>query len=187
MKPEIISHDSYQNFILKQLNEHYSNGIKVLVNKDWTLILKLWLTDLSYVSTLLDSSYSTKGPKPRDPSAMMRSYLIFLLSRPTIGIAEWVDELHRVPLYAILSNFEPGDIPGVGTFYDFFARLWNSDKPNGKSKLKHKSNYKKKKKYKKGEKAPLKKPGIIKRLVDRFLKYGSDKKELATDRLFEFF
>ncbi|TCO79544.1 transposase [Marinisporobacter balticus] len=46
---------------------------------------------------------------------------------------------------------------------------------------------KKKKKPKKGEKAPLKKPGIVKKLVERFLKYGSKKKELPADRLFEFF
>ena len=31
------------------------------------------------------------------------------------------------PLYAILSGFEPGNTPGVGTFYDFINRLWNSD------------------------------------------------------------
>ncbi|GAU80091.1 transposase [Fusibacter sp. 3D3] len=188
MKPETISHEAYQNFLLEQLNMHYSNGILVLVNKDWALILKLWLTDLSYVSTLLYSSYSPKGPKPRDPASMLRSYLIFLLTRPTIGITEWVDELHRVPLYAILSGFEPGDVPGVGTFYDFFKRLWNSDQPNKKSKLKQKlKRKKKKKKYKKGEKAPLKKPGVVKRLVDRFLKYGSAKKDLPTDRLFDLF
>jgi len=55
---------------------------------------------------------------------MLRSFLLFLLTKPEIGITAWVDELYRVPLYAILSGFEPGDVPGVGTFYDFFARLW---------------------------------------------------------------
>jgi hypothetical protein len=116
MKPQFISHESYQNFILQQLQIHYADGILVLVNNDWSLIFKLWLTDLSYVSTWLYDSYSTKGPHPRDPSAMMRSYLIFLLTRPTIGITAWVDEFHRVPLYAILSNFKPGNIPGVVIF-----------------------------------------------------------------------
>lgn len=189
MKPVFISHQSYQNFILQQLQLHYPNGYVTIRKKDWTLILKLWLTDLSDISSLLDRSYSTKGPKPRDPSSMMRSYLIFLIQRPGLGITEWVEELHRVKLYAILSGFEPDDIPGVGTFYDFFDRLWNSEESNKKSKIKQKikRKKKKKKKYKKGEKAPLKKPGIIKRLVDRFLKYGSDKKELPTDRLFDFF
>lgn len=31
------------------------------------------------------------------------------------------------PLYAILSGFEVGNTPGVGTFYDFFNRLWDSN------------------------------------------------------------
>ena len=31
------------------------------------------------------------------------------------------------PLYAILSGFEVGNTPGVGTFYDFIKRMWNSD------------------------------------------------------------
>ena len=31
------------------------------------------------------------------------------------------------PLYAILSGFEVGNTPGVGTFYDFLNRLWDSD------------------------------------------------------------
>ncbi len=189
MKPQFISHESYQNFILHQLKKHYSDGVLVVVNKEWALILKLWLTDLSFTSTLLNSSYSNKGPQPRDPAAMMRSYLIFLLTRPTIGITEWVDELHRVPLYAILSGFDPGDIPGVGTFYDFFTRLWNNDSPNKKSKLRQKLKRikMKKKKLKKGEKMPLKKQGLTQRLVDRFIKYGSHKKELSTDLLFDFF
>ena len=31
------------------------------------------------------------------------------------------------PLYAILSGFEVGNTPGIGTFYDFLNRLWDSD------------------------------------------------------------
>ena len=31
------------------------------------------------------------------------------------------------PLYAIISGFEVGNTPGVGTFYDFMKCLWNSD------------------------------------------------------------
>jgi len=98
-----------------------------------------------------------KGPKPRDPSSMMRSYLIFLLTRPTIGITEWANELHRFPLYAILNGFEPGDIPSVGTFYDFFDHLSNSEHSNRKPSIKHKLKRKKKKRksIKKGKKLNL--------------------------------
>ena len=34
------------------------------------------------------------------------------------------------PLYAVLSGFEFGDTPGVGTFYDFLNRSWDSDSNN---------------------------------------------------------
>ena len=34
------------------------------------------------------------------------------------------------PLFAILSGFEFGNTPGVGTFYDFLNRLWDSDEDN---------------------------------------------------------
>lgn len=169
------------------LREHYCGGILLIVNNDWPIIHKLWIADLSYVTTWLIDSYSDKGPTPRDPACMLRSYLLFLLTNPTIGITKWVDELHRVPLYAILSGFEPGNVPGVGTFYDFFSRLWGYRSPNIKSNIKRKRKKKKKKKPKKGEKSPPKKPGIVKRLVERFLKYGSKKKVLPADRLFELF
>jgi len=118
---------------------------------------------------------------------MLRSYLLFLLTNPTIGITKWVDQLYRVPLYAILSGFEPGDIPGVGTFYDFFGRLWGQEKQNIKPKMKRKRKKKKKKKLKKGEKQAPKNPGIVAKLVNRFFRYGSKKKLLPGDRLFDFF
>src|SRR5690606_19172392 len=58
------------------------------------------------------------GPEPRDPASMLRSYLLYLLVGPQLSIDEWVLELHHVPLY--ISRFEPGDVPGVGTFHHFF-------------------------------------------------------------------
>lgn len=189
MKPVFVTHESYQNFVLTQLKEHYSDGVLTLVSKDWPIITKLWISDFSYITTWLIDTYSTKGPLPRDPASMIRSYLLFLFTNPTIGITKWVDELYRVPLYAILSGFEPGDIPGVGTFYDFFDRLWGLDFDNvkPKDKRKYKSKKKKKKKFKKGEKQTPKNPGVVRKLINRFLRDGSRKKLLPADRLFEFF
>ena len=187
MKPILLTHDSYQNFLIEQLQKHYSGGILTLVSNDWPIISKLWIADLSCISTWLYDTYPLKGPAPRDPASMFRSYLLFLLTNPTIGITKWVDELYRIPLYAILSGFEPGDVPGVGTFYDFFQRLWNQDNKNIKPNIKRKRKKKKKKKFKKGEKQTPKNPGIVEKLVNRFLRYGSKKKLLPGDRLFDFF
>jgi hypothetical protein len=96
LKPVFIPHETYQNFVMEQLQKHYSGGLLVLVNRDWPLIAKLWITDLSHITTMLRPLYSDRGPKPRDPSSMLRSYLLNLLSRPELSITEWVDELHRV-------------------------------------------------------------------------------------------
>jgi hypothetical protein len=123
MKPLFIPHASYQVFVLKQLQLHYSGGILVVHKDHWPLIAKLWITDLSPITTMLAPLYEDKGPESRDPASMLRSYLVNLLVRPELGITAWVKEMYTVPLYAILSGFQPGDIPGVGTFYDFFPRL----------------------------------------------------------------
>ena len=66
------------------------------------------------------------GPAPRTPSSMQRSYLLSIDFKVT-SITEWAAQLKINPLYAILSGFEPDNTPGVGTFYDFINRLWNSD------------------------------------------------------------
>ena len=186
MKPIKQPHSVYQDFVIHQLKLHYTGGVLTLVNKDWPVITKLWITDLSYVTTWLQEFYSFKGPAPRDPASMWRSYLLFLLTNPSIGLTNWVDQMYRIPLYAILSGFEPGDIPGVGTFYDFFQRVWGSDSSNTKPAVQPKRRKKKKKKPKK-EKDPLKKPGIVQKLVDRFLRYPATQKVLPADRLFDFF
>ena len=46
------------------------------------------------------------------------------------SITAWVEQLKINPLYAILSGFEFGNTPGVGTFYDFINRLWDMDSNN---------------------------------------------------------
>lgn len=60
------------------------------------------------------------------PSCMQRSYLLSIDFKVT-SLTEWAVQLKMNPLYAILSGFEVGNTPGVGTFYDFLNRLWDSD------------------------------------------------------------
>jgi len=186
VKPTFITHQTYQDFVMEQLQQHYSGGILVLVHNDWPTIAKLWMTDLSYTTTLLHSLYHDIGPAPRDPASMLRSYLLFLLTNPSIGITKWIDELHRVPLYAILSGFTPGDCPGVGTFYDFLSRFWDSQENNVKPRIKPRKR-KPKKGEKKGEKAPTTSPDKLKRLIRRILKQGIKHTKQPFDRLHAFF
>ncbi|MFC0216758.1 transposase [Paenibacillus chartarius] len=185
MKPSVIPHAEYQRLLLDRLRQHYGNGTAVLVRRDWPLIWKCFITDLSYTSSFLGPFYGARGSAPRDPASMLRSYLLFLLVRPEIGITAWVDELHRVPLYAILSGFEPGDIPGVGTFYDFLSRFWAAEENSLKPRNKPKKS--KPKRGKKGEKAPTSSPGKVKRLVEFLMRRGISPRKQPFDRLQQFF
>ena len=64
------------------------------------------MTDLSYITTMLRDIYSDRGPEPRDPASMLRSFLLFLMTSPEKGITEWINVMKRTPLYAILSGFD---------------------------------------------------------------------------------
>ena len=62
--------------------------------------------------------------------------------------------LKETPLYAILSGFSFGDTPGVGTFYDFFSRIWQDDSNNLSPKDRFPKMKKTPKGKKKGDKTP---------------------------------
>lgn len=186
MKPEHVSHQQYQTFVLEQFEEHYQGPLLVLRAYDWPIIAKLWLTDLSYLPELIAEQYADVGRPPRDPASIFRSYLLYLMTNPAIGLTAWVHELHRVPMYAILSGFDPQDVPGVGTFYDFFPRLWEAEKKNCRPRKQPKKKRGAKGK-KKGEKAPTTKPGRVNRIVDWLTNRPHRDARLPTDTLFDFF
>lgn len=130
MKPEYSndSHSVYQAFLVQGILTHVKDPFS-MPDSIWDIIVKFYNCDLSFVDKELADSYHARGPNPRLPSCMLRCYLLSLkLKIPSI--TAWVSALHSSPLYAIISGFEPDDIPGIGTFYDFFGRMWNSDNPN---------------------------------------------------------
>ena len=185
LKPAFIPHSDYQAFVLQHLQTSFGPGL-VLISKDWPLAVKLWMTDLSAITSLLMDAYSDQGPEPRDPASIFRSYLVLLMTNPTMGITEWINEMKRTPIYTILSGFDFDDLPGVGTFYDFFKRLWPAVdkhlKPEKQRKRKGKT-----KKGKKGEKAPTTTPGRVKRLAEWMMRHSNNRAALPADRLFDFF
>lgn len=121
-------HSAYQNFVVTNLRKYYPNP-DALARSTWDIIERFWHLDLSYTDERLRCKYSIYGPKPRTPSCMHRSYLLSLDFKVT-SLTDWAAQLKINPLYAILSGFEVGDTPGVGTFYDFMNRLWDSDDNN---------------------------------------------------------
>lgn len=119
------SHTDYQNFVVTNLRKYYPNP-DALSRSTWDIIERFWNLDLSDTDILMADKYSKFGPAPRTPSYMQRSYLLSIDFKVT-SLTEWAAQLKINPLYAILSGFEVGDTPGVGTFYDFINRLWDSD------------------------------------------------------------
>ena len=70
-----------------------------------------------------------------------------------VSVTHWVETLHTSQFFAVLSGFQPWDIPGVGTFYDFIDRLWNYATPNFSPHCKPPVRKKVKKPKEKGQKA----------------------------------
>ena len=122
------SHSDYQTFVVENLRKYYPNPDAISRNT-WDIIDRFWNLDLSYTDEMMVSKYSKYGPAPRKPSCMQRSYLLSIDFK-VFSITDWVAQLKINPLYAILSGFDIGDTPGIGTFYDFFSRLWNSEENN---------------------------------------------------------
>ena len=129
-------HAAYQNFVVENLRKYYPDPDSI-PRSTWDIIERFWRLDLSYTDIYLKDKYSVFGPKPRTPSCMHRSYLLSLEFKVT-SITDWAAQLKINPLYAILSGFPVGDTPGVGTFYDFFNRLWDSDDDNFSPHLRQK-------------------------------------------------
>lgn len=163
------SHADYQTFVVDNLRKYYPDPDSISPST-WDIIDRFWNHDLSYTDQYMTAKYSKFGPAPRTPSCMQRSYLLSIDFK-VYSITEWVSQLKINPLFAILSGFEVGDTPGIGTFYDFFSRLWDSDDNNLSSHM-HKLKATVKKPGKKGAKAK----SIDKVTVEELLKQleGSD-------------
>ena len=151
MKPVIKSHLDYRRFL---------NGVGGMHRINWRskppaireIFLRFRELDLSAVDRIMQDQYSNRGAEPRPPSCMLRS-LLLMIAMNVVSITHWVETLHTSQFFAILSGFQPWDIPGVGTFYDFIDRLWNLTTPNFSSHYKPPVRKKVKKPKGKGQKA----------------------------------
>jgi hypothetical protein len=132
MKFSTRSHSDYLLFVMNQLKSAYSAPSSMSLLQQFYGDLIFWITpvDLSKTASLMCSGYSakTKGRRPRDPADMLRSTL--LMTNLGMSVDDWVCALRTIPVYAILSGFTSSDTPGVGTFYDFFRRLWRATTPH---------------------------------------------------------
>ena len=178
--PRARTHKEYQEFVKKELA---FRRIEIpLIFQD--VFIKLYQLDLSPVSLILEERYSHRGTPTRNPQDMLRSLLAMTLLGVT-SIDEWIAFLRSFPSLAILSGFLPHDASGVGTFYDFFDRLYlmekSASKAKGKTRLKRKPRKNKKIKDEMSVetspehnhtclRATHRQKGVIQRLIDRMIK-----------------
>ena len=155
-------HAAYQDTFVSDFLKFYPDPF-VLSKSTWDYIVQFWYLDLSQTDSLMQDCYSVFGPEPRLPSCMLRSYLLALKLKVT-SITVWCRMLRETPLYAILSGFPFGDTPGVGTFYDFFSRIWQDDSNNLSPKDRF-PKMKPPKGKKKGDKTPCDSSSIASKLL----------------------
>ena len=168
MLKNVRSHESYLSFIVEELDSIYKDKTFL---KTFYLEPIIWcsLVDLTETEELLKHRYSSspRGRKPRNPSDMLRSLMLMHYNHIS-SVDQWVYTLKTTPILAILSGFSPNNVPGVGTFYDFFNRLWLGSTPH-LSNRKKRMLKKPKKKGKKNQKQEPKNPKIVEKLVKRAL------------------
>lgn len=128
MLPIFISHQAYQALLVSNVLDEYPNPYS-LPKSTWTLMNQFYHLDLSDTYGIIIKQYSAQGPLARNPISLFRSYLLMIKTGET-SITHWIDTLKLNPLYAFISGFEKEDLPGVGTFYDFFSRCWLSESNN---------------------------------------------------------
>ena len=71
------SHTAYQTFALLNLRKYYPDST-VFAESTWDIIERFWNFYLSYTDELLHNKYSVFDPKPRTPSYIQSSYLLFI-------------------------------------------------------------------------------------------------------------
>ena len=75
-------HSAYQDTFVSDFLLFYSDPF-ALSKSTWKTITQFWYLDLSLTDSLLMNSYSKFGPVPRQPSCMLRSYLLSIKLRIT--------------------------------------------------------------------------------------------------------
>jgi hypothetical protein len=184
-----MSHAQFQEFVKQQLIKLFFAKEIISIVRLAPFIARLFLLNLDPLRELLIPTYRQPNHQPTDPVALFRSLLIMTMVKET-SVTKWVERLKDNKIYAILSGFEPAELPGVGTFYDFLARLVFADREEKRRQRHRRKKFRRKpaKRLKKNEKLPPKHPHIVNRVVDRIIRNLGQPPSLGKYRiLYQFF
>jgi len=159
-----IPHSLYQKNLLnslKKLLPSYKDKIKEYSE----LIDKLFYLNLDSAYHVLSPYYSNTGRPAKYQPEILRS-LVAMVHLRIYSITRWVKRLKNDRVLATICGFDPEDVPGIGTFYDFLNRFWLSNNYPGKIMPPHK---KPKKPSNQSDKLPPKHPNVVRNIVDRII------------------
>lgn len=125
---------------------------------------KVFILDLDPLKKLILPRYSSIGRPAVNQPEIFRA--LVLASHYKESISNFVARLQADDVLAIACGFRPGSIPGVGSFYDLFNRLWLANAP---AKVLRTPGKKKNKKLKSNEKLPPDNPDTVADLVKQVL------------------
>lgn len=119
MLPPLRPHCEYVEFVLGQLE-----AIKV-PKAHSAVPEKLALLDLTPIRLLMLDLYCLdKGRKGFAPEDLLRTFLAMVfcgITSPTTWVEDYLKDSSG--FYAIISGFEPDDVPSTGCLYQFIDRL----------------------------------------------------------------
>lgn len=164
----LFSHKQYVRFVGRKAGGY--GGLSTS-HRHYGVWLKLKATNLERGYPHLSCLYcANRGRQPRCPLSMLRSCLAMMLCGET-SFDVWVKQMRDEPFYALISGFDPSDVPGVGTFYDFQDRLLH--RPQQPRTRKQGPHYRRERRDKRAEQKDKNdvRPhhNIINRLADRIL------------------
>ena len=120
MIPSPVSHKQYLRFVRHRARRY--GGLRT-THRHYQVWRKLQATNLDDAYPIIATLYcADRGRVARHPVCMLRSCLTMMLCGVT-NFDDWVALMHDDPFHALISGFDPQDLPGVGTFYDFQDRL----------------------------------------------------------------
>lgn len=114
--PPPFRHKPYRRFVRNRRS--YNGGLNA-DHRHAEAFHKVAGANLDAAYALLAPLYDAHiGRLARSPVCMLRSCLLMMLCGIT-SFTQWTQLMRDEPFHAIYSGFEPDDVPGVGTFYDF--------------------------------------------------------------------
>jgi len=157
-----IPHSLYQKNLLSSL-KRLLHLYRDRIEEYSCLIDKLFYLNLDSAYNILSSYYSSTGRPTKYQAEILRSLVAMVYLR-IYSITKWVKKLRSDKVLAIICGFDPDDVPGVGTFYDFLDRFWLSSNEPSNVMVPHS---KPKKPSNKQEKLPPKHLNVVRNIVDR--------------------